>query len=79
MALSRLTNRKIPKTRKGILEVKMSKLDELRALLKANIASGDISKTTIERIKAEIIAAELEEISTVSPYLRANLRSGGIV
>ena len=39
----------------------MSKADEFRASHKANIASGDISKTTIERMKAETIAAELEE------------------
>ncbi len=79
MTLSRLTNRQIPKSHKGTLEVKMSKTDELRAFLKANIASGDISKTTIEHIKAEIIAAESEEMCTVSPYLRANIRSSGIV
>ncbi len=39
----------------------MSKADELRSFYKANIASGDISKITIQRMKAEFIAAELEE------------------
>ncbi len=39
----------------------MSKANELRAALKANIAAGDISEKTIDRMKADIIAAVLEE------------------
>ena len=45
----------------------MSKANELRAFLKANIAAGDISQKTIERIKAEIIAASLEEDESSNP------------
>ena len=48
----------------------MSKTDELRAFLKANIASGDISKMTIERMKTEIIAVELKEAARSIPICK---------
>ncbi len=51
----------------------MSKADELRAFYKANIALGDISNKTIERMKAEIIAAELEEDARSFPICDRSL------
>ena len=45
----------------------MSKADELRTVLKVNIAAGDVSKKTIERMKADIIAAVLEEDESSIP------------
>lgn len=46
----------------------MSTSEELKAFLGANIACGDVSEKTIERMKSDIVAVELEEEALRIPF-----------